>query len=173
VDHDKQLPAALRLLNLRSGSRTAEDIERVSDVIGTVYRACFSFDNAREILSKSTRAKLIALRGELRRTRAAYNALPPNTRRGWFPDLDADLRKYEERYDRIVEQHWIEQPRQRRSGFKERIAVLHAHRLHAHYGLPIKASRTNTWCGLAAVLFGDEDADMLHYCCEYLDQLRA
>jgi hypothetical protein len=158
MTRDQQMRAALKVLAAPRDQLGAYK-EEIDDALNIVEVEVTN-DGSKEWVTKKTKGKLRSFRAALRRVQAAHNALPAQVK--FFAFRDLDFEKQIAVCDRLLAKP-SGQPK--RAATKQRLAAREARGLLMRYGHKVSVTRGGKWCELAAILYGDEMADLYHHCC--------
>lgn len=155
----EQIKEACKILG---GVQAGEQVKFALAVIN-VESAATEWTDAEE--AKSTKETLTSLRAAIKRAIDLRKALPDTFRQIHFGDLN--LERHLKTCDQLIA---AKKPRGaaialQRGTRRKRLAAREARALLRKFGHPQSATRGDNWCRLAAILYGDMDADLYHQIC--------
>lgn len=161
MTEDKQIKEACKIL----GGLQAEEQVKFALAAINVESAATEWTDVEE--AKSTKGTLKSLRAAIKRAIDLRKALPDTFREIHFRDLD--LERHVETCDRLI---GARRPQGAANDFqrgtkRKRLAAREARALLRKFARPESESTTRggSWCRLAAILYGDKDADLYHQVC--------
>lgn len=159
MTREEQIKEALKVLNPPPSERK-ECIERLDDILNIIAVETTNKDSHKDWVSKDTKNKLLHYQIALERAQAAYNALPARAKLVY---RNIDFKTHIESCERRIN---TPSGQPKRTGTKQRFAVVEARGLLSHYGVKATTTRHGKWDALAAILCGDPSTTLSHYCRE-------
>jgi hypothetical protein len=112
--------------------------------------------------NKQNRQTLVRFKAALRKLRGEFMKLPDALRHPLMSSqFDGHCAVWVEICDKLLARR---PDKPRRNAASKRLAATQALRLLTKYDKPVETKRNGAWCKLAAVLYGEKNADLRRYC---------
>ena len=166
ITRERQIQLALAILKPTDRDKGRADIVATLDIVDSLTAVS---QNDAFLSSRSGRLKVQALQRALKQVRIAYEALPDTGRANSVRARvgDIDLQKHLDACDAI-----LKSPPSRRTSYGGKLSPANRHRLAAgcshylllQYNIPQTVTRKKgAWYRLAAIVYGDPEADLFTY----------
>ena len=157
ITREQQIKLALAIIKPGDREQCRASIIQIIEIVDNVTEEEVA---EAALVSKSTKAKVTVIRNALYRARS----LPDPVREKLFKDVD--LQRHLANCEAM-----LKQPTKRlvNTAIKQRLAAAGAQALLFDYGIKPAVTGRKVWDKLAAVLYGDPDANMFRYIRELKD----